>query len=150
MVALLEPGTAVAGVFTRSRTPGAPVDWCRGSWPHGKARAIVVNAGNANAFTGRPGADAVARRPRRWPSSSAARRARSIMASTGVIGEPLPDEKITAGCPERQARSPRTAGRDAARAIMTTDTFPKGSPRAAPRSTASDGDASTASPRARA
>src|SRR6185312_10405691 len=59
MVAVLAPGSAVAGVFTRSLTPGAPVDWCRANLPHGQARAIIVNSGNANVFTGRAGRRAV-------------------------------------------------------------------------------------------
>ena len=59
MVAVLDPGTTVAGVFTRSLTPGAPVDWCRACLPRGKVRAIIVNSGNANVFTGRAGAQAV-------------------------------------------------------------------------------------------
>ena len=59
MVALLDPGTTVAGVFTRSLTPGAPVDWCRAALKRGKARAIVVNSGNANVFTGRAGRQVV-------------------------------------------------------------------------------------------
>src|SRR6267154_5237414 len=58
LLTLLDPGTTVAGVFTRSKCPSAPVDWCRARLRAGKARALVVNSGNANAFTGRNGREA--------------------------------------------------------------------------------------------
>ena len=126
MVAVLAPGSRVAGVFTRSLTPGAPVDWCRQCLPHGKARAIVVNSGNANVFTGRKGRRAVEE-----TAKTAARLlgcpAREIyVCSTGVIGEPLPAEKIVAALPEALAGSDEARWAEAAQAIMTTDTFAKG------------------------
>ncbi|HVA14279.1 MAG TPA: bifunctional glutamate N-acetyltransferase/amino-acid acetyltransferase ArgJ, partial [Stellaceae bacterium] len=131
MVALLDPGTTVAGVLTRSLTPGAPVDWCRRALPRGKIRALVVNSGNANVFTGKQGKDAVAATVK-----GAARRlkcdAREIyVSSTGVIGEKLPAEKIIAALPTAFAATSPDGWSDAAQAIMTTDTFPKGATRGA-------------------
>ncbi|GAC1348350.1 MAG: bifunctional glutamate N-acetyltransferase/amino-acid acetyltransferase ArgJ [Acetobacteraceae bacterium] len=124
-------GTHVAGVFTRNLCPGAPIDWCRGILDHGRARALVVNAGNANVFTGRAGADAV-----RATAEAAAQLAQCdpkevYVASTGVIGELLPHEKLTAALPALHATLAETAWDAAARGIMTTDTFPKASTRTA-------------------
>jgi len=125
----LAEGTTAAGVFTRHKIGSAPVDWCKRRLEGDggeEVRALVVNAGCANAFTGRPGADAA----RRTASEVAKRldcRQRDVMlASTGVIGVVLDDKKIAARLPEiKQALKP--GGWDeAARAIMTTDTFPKG------------------------
>lgn len=122
-------GTTAAGVFTRHGVGSAPVDWCRRQLQASKGadvRALVVNAGCANAFTGKPGADAV----RRVASAVAKRldcRQRDVMmASTGVIGVLLDDAKIAARLPELEARLQEDAWAGAARAIMTTDTFPKG------------------------
>ena len=123
----LDAGTAVAGVFTRSKCPSAPVDWCRANLAGGSARALVVNSGNANAFTGRKGADAVA-----LTADIAARAAGCLpsevfVASTGVIGEPLDATKfegVLDACAGR-ATGDAAAWRAAAEAIMTTDTFPK-------------------------
>jgi len=122
-------GTSGAGVFTRHGVGSAPVDWCKRqlSVSGGEdVRALVVNAGCANSFTGRPGADAA----RRVASAVAKRfdcRQRDVMlASTGVIGVLLDDAKITARLPEIERRLDADAWGDAARAIMTTDTFPKG------------------------
>ena len=115
MVALLDPGTAVAGVFTRSLTPGAPVDWCRRALKKGKARAIIVNSGIANVFTGRQGQRVVEE-----TAKSAARLLdcdpREIyVSSTGVIGEALPGEKIIAALPDAVATASPSAWSDAAR-----------------------------------
>ncbi len=124
----LEAGTQAAGVFTRSKCPSAPVEWCREILATGhEARALVVNSGNANAFTGRKGRDAVA-----LTAEIAARAAESapeavFVASTGVIGEPLDARKfegVLADCAAK-AEPGSSAWTDAARAIMTTDTFPK-------------------------
>jgi glutamate N-acetyltransferase / amino-acid N-acetyltransferase len=125
MLAALDPGTTVAGVFTRSRMPGAPVEWCRACLPHGTARAIVVNSGNANVFTGLAGRDAVA--------ATAATAARIVgcapeqvfVASTGVIGETLPVAKILAALPAALADASAGGWAEAVAAIMTTDTFAK-------------------------
>jgi glutamate N-acetyltransferase/amino-acid N-acetyltransferase len=108
LLAVMDKGTSVAGVFTKSKCPSAPVEWCRAKLGGGKARALVVNSGNANAFTGKTGRAAT--------TLTAALAAKAVgcsanevyLASTGVIGEPLDATKF-----------------DGARAIMTTDTFPK-------------------------
>ncbi|WP_333587192.1 bifunctional glutamate N-acetyltransferase/amino-acid acetyltransferase ArgJ, partial [Phenylobacterium sp.] len=129
MVMAFDPGTTVAGVFTRHGIGSAPVDWCQKQLAATKGtevRALVVNAGCANSFTGKPGADAV----RRVASAVAKRldcRQRDIMvASTGVIGVLLDDAKITPRLPELEQRLTEDGWPGAARAIMTTDTFPKG------------------------
>ena len=121
-------GTTCAGVFTRHAVGSAPVDWCKRHLEAGggEVRGLVVNAGCANSFTGRPGADAA----RRVAAAAAKRldcRQRDVMlASTGVIGVLLDDAKITARLPEIEARLSADSWAAAARAIMTTDTFPKG------------------------
>jgi glutamate N-acetyltransferase/amino-acid N-acetyltransferase len=126
MVAVLDPGTTVAGVFTRSLMPGAPVDWCRRALPRGKARAIIVNSGNANVFTGRDGKAAVEATVKAAARALGCDPREIYVASTGVIGEKLPAEKIVAALPGAFAEVSADAWSDAARAIMTTDTFPKG------------------------
>ncbi len=131
MLAELAPGTAVAGVFTRSLTAGAPVLWCRDCLPGGQARAIVVNSGNANVFTGRAGKDAVATTAAATAKLLGCDPRQVFIASTGVIGETLPTEKILGALPEAAARLSAEGWERAARAIMTTDTFPKGSTAAA-------------------
>jgi glutamate N-acetyltransferase/amino-acid N-acetyltransferase len=124
LVALAE-GTEVAGVFTRSKCPSAPVEWCRDALRGGRARALLVNSGNANAFTGMKGRETVR------ISADHAARALGIdpgtvfLASTGVIGEPLDPSKFAAVLDDTAARLADGPWIDAARAIMTTDTFPK-------------------------
>ena len=123
----LEDGTQAAGVFTRSKCPSAPVDWCREALAHGAARALVVNSGNANAFTGRLGREAVARTVAIAAEAAGCDPRAVYVASTGVIGEPLPAERfegVLADCAARAEPGP-AAWNAAARAIMTTDTFPK-------------------------
>ncbi len=125
LLALFEPGTAVAGAFTQSKTASAAVDWCRAHLAHGMARALVVNSGNANAFTGRAGREAVQRTVEAAASAADCLEADVYVASTGVIGEKLEPEKIVSRLPEMAARAEPDAYEAAARAIMTTDTFPK-------------------------
>jgi glutamate N-acetyltransferase / amino-acid N-acetyltransferase len=125
LLTVLDPGTTVAGVFTRSKCPSAPVDWCRARLKAGKARALVVNSGNANAFTGKTGRAATAFTAKLASQASGCKPAEVFLASTGVIGEPLPAERfdgVLGGLVEKAA-----PGRflEAAKAIMTTDTFPK-------------------------
>ncbi|MDB5370537.1 MAG: bifunctional ornithine acetyltransferase/N-acetylglutamate synthase [Roseomonas sp.] len=119
------PGTTVAGVFTRNKCPGAPIDWCRAALKGGKARALVVNAGNANVFTGKAGRDAVQATAEAAARLVGCKTREVFLASTGVIGEPLPYEKLTAALPALHAKLADGAWADAARGIMTTDTFPK-------------------------
>ncbi|KQP88303.1 bifunctional glutamate N-acetyltransferase/amino-acid acetyltransferase ArgJ [Methylobacterium sp. Leaf117] len=125
-VALAE-GTQAAGVFTRSKCPSAPVDWCREALGSAGARALVVNSGNANAFTGLRGRDAVALTARIAAEAARCRPEEIFIASTGVIGEPLDATKfegVLADCAQRTEDGP-SAWAAAAQAIMTTDTFPK-------------------------
>jgi glutamate N-acetyltransferase/amino-acid N-acetyltransferase len=125
------PGTAVAGVFTRNRCPGAPVDWCRAALAGGRARALVVTAGNSNVFTGRAGQDACLATAEATARILGCKPREVFLASTGVIGERLPTEKLTAVLPGLFAALRPDAWPDAARAIMTTDTFPKAAVRTA-------------------
>jgi len=132
MVALLDPGTSVAGVFTRSLTAGSPVDWCRKALASKSgARAIVVNSGNANVFTGKAGRQATDATAKAMAKLIGCDAREVYVSSTGVIGEALPYERITEALPGAMARAQDGAWEEAARAIMTTDTFPKGSTRAA-------------------
>jgi glutamate N-acetyltransferase/amino-acid N-acetyltransferase len=131
VMAELAAGTTVAGVFTRNRCPGAPVDWCRAILPTGRARALVVNAGNANVFTGRAGQEAVRATAEAAASLVGCPAEQVFLASTGVIGEVLPHARLTAALPPLHAGLRPDAWEEAARGIMTTDTFPKGSTRVA-------------------
>jgi len=131
MLALLDPGTAVAGVFTRSAMASAPVDWCRAGLKKGRGRAIVVNSGNSNAFTGRRGRESVRRTAQTTARLAGCRPEEVFVASTGVIGEPPPADKIIAALPALRNSATATAWNPAADAIMTTDTFPKGATRTA-------------------
>jgi glutamate N-acetyltransferase/amino-acid N-acetyltransferase len=125
LVAVLAPGTQAAGVFTKSKTASAPVEWCRASTKAGSARALVVNSGNSNAFTGKNGQDVT----RQIAESAAAvvgcKPQEVFMASTGVIGEPLPAGKITRLLANLVEAGAAGGWRQAAEAIMTTDTYPK-------------------------
>ncbi|WP_171212090.1 bifunctional glutamate N-acetyltransferase/amino-acid acetyltransferase ArgJ [Ruegeria sp. HKCCA5426] len=128
MLAVLDPGTSVAGVFTRSATRAAPVFDCQdkiGGASDGPA-AILVNSGNANAFTGHHGRTSVTELTQAVSKATGVAVERVFTSSTGVIGEPLPHDKITAQLEALKSGLSRHAIEDAARAIMTTDTFPKG------------------------
>ncbi len=128
MLALLAPGSAVAGVFTRSSTRSAPVLDCQaklGGDASGPA-AILVNSGNSNAFTGGRGVESVKAVTQAVADETGVPEARVFTASTGVIGEPLPHDRIVAKIGELNANQSAGGIADAARAIMTTDTFPKG------------------------
>lgn len=122
----LAEGSSVAGCYTRSLTRSAPVDWCRAAQQGGSARAIIVNSGNANAFTGSLGEASVRRTVTAAASLLGCKAEEVFVASTGVIGEPLPDHKITDGLPALQSALSQDRWAEAARAIMTTDTYPKG------------------------
>ncbi len=125
MLALFDPGTAVAGVFTRSKCPSAPVEWCRARLKSGRARALVVNSGNANAFTGRNGREACAFTAKAAAVAAGCKAAEVFLASTGVIGEPLPAQAFDGVMPALVAAAEAHRYAEAAKAIMTTDTFPK-------------------------
>ena len=130
LLAMFAAGTTVAGVFTQSKCPSAPVEWCRANLKGGKssgaqARALVVNSGNANAFTGKTGREAC-----RFTAKIASRAIKCapadvFLASTGVIGEPLNANAFDGVMEGMVSAACEAAWLDAARAIMTTDTFPK-------------------------
>ncbi len=120
-----DPGTTVAGVFTRSLTASAPVERCRKHLKGGKARAILVNSGNANAFTGKVGTASVDRTVKAAANQLGCKPTEVFVASTGVIGEPLPDERITSALRGLVGDLKPDAWASAAAAIMTTDTFAK-------------------------
>ena len=125
LMAVFAPGTQVAGVFTKSKTIAAPVEWCRKQLASGTARALVVNSGNANAFTGKAGMEGARKVAEAAAAAIGARAQDVFLASTGVIGEPLPHEKITRILGELAESAGAGGWRNAAEAIMTTDTFPK-------------------------
>ncbi|MFA6125014.1 bifunctional glutamate N-acetyltransferase/amino-acid acetyltransferase ArgJ [Sphingomonas sp.] len=121
----LDPGTVVAGVLTQSKCPSPEVEWCRAALPLGQARAVVINAGNANAFTGQRGRAAVEAIAARAAGHLGCQPSDIFVASTGVIGVPLPIDKAEAGLDAAFAATPCT-WQDAANTIGTTDTFAKG------------------------
>lgn len=125
LLAVMDKGTAVAGVFTKSKCPSAPVEWCRAKLKGGKARALVVNSGNANAFTGKTGRASTALTAKIAAKAVGCREGEIFLASTGVIGEPLDATKFD-GVLGRLAETAEPGDYlAAAKAIMTTDTFPK-------------------------
>ena len=125
LLALFPEGTQAGGVLTRSKTASAPVDWCRAQLTHGEARALVVNSGNANAFTGWRGRDAVEATAKFAAGAAACSPEQVYIASTGVIGEPLDASKFEGVMAGMAADAAESRWTEAARAIMTTDTFPK-------------------------
>lgn len=131
LLAELDHGTTVAGVFTKSKTASAPVEWCREHVTGGAARALLVNSGNANAFTGKAGAEAMMRTIEAAADQFPCRPSTVFCASTGVIGEVLNDQAIVNVLPDLGARLDSDVWAAAAEAIMTTDTFPKGATRTA-------------------
>jgi glutamate N-acetyltransferase/amino-acid N-acetyltransferase len=125
LLAVMDKGTAVAGVFTKSKCPSAPVEWCRAKLKGGKARALVVNSGNANAFTGKTGRSSTALTAKIAAKAVGCSEGEVYLASTGVIGEPLDATKFD-GVLARLADTAEPGDwLGAAKAIMTTDTFPK-------------------------
>ncbi len=115
----------VAGVFTRSKCPSAPVDFCRANLPHGAARAVVVNSGNANAFTGIKGKMATALTAKSAAQAVGCSENEIYLASTGVIGEPLDATKFAGVLDDMTKTATGDFWLEAAKAIMTTDTYPK-------------------------
>jgi glutamate N-acetyltransferase / amino-acid N-acetyltransferase len=126
MLLEVAPGAAVAGVLTRSSTAGHPVLWCREVLPRGRARAVIVNSGNANVLRGAEGDAAVRAEAEAVAAALGCAPEEVLVASTGVIGERLPVERIAPRVPELVGRLAAEGIEAAARAIMTTDTFPKG------------------------
>jgi glutamate N-acetyltransferase/amino-acid N-acetyltransferase len=125
LLAVFDKGTQVAGVFTRSKCRSAPVDWCADALPGGKARALLVNSGNANAFTGKKGKETVRLSAAMVAKAVGCPAKQVFLASTGVIGEPLPAAKFAGVVDDLALRVAPDRWADAARAIMTTDTYPK-------------------------
>ena len=125
LLAVLEPGTVAAGVLTRSKTRSAPVEWCAKRLKIGQARALVVNSGNANAFTGKRGREAVEITADAAAKAVGCAADTVFIASTGVIGEPMQAEKFAHLLDGLARQAAPDAWQTAARAIMTTDTFPK-------------------------
>ncbi|WP_353203479.1 bifunctional ornithine acetyltransferase/N-acetylglutamate synthase, partial [Sphingomonas sp.] len=121
----LASGTSVAGVTTQSKCPSPEVEWCRAALVLGQARAMVVNAGNANAFTGQRGRAAVEAIAARAAGHLGCQPSDIFVASTGVIGVPLPIDKAEAGLDAAFAAAP-CSWEEAANTIGTTDTFAKG------------------------
>ena len=121
----MDEGTVVAGVLTRSKCPSAAIDWCRQNLGGGKARALLVNSGNANAFTGQKGRASVALSADIVSKALGVAPAEIFLASTGVIGEPLDAQKFAGVTSEMATRLAPGPWMDAAKAIMTTDTFAK-------------------------
>ena len=125
MLMVFDEGTTAAGVFTRSKCPSAPVDFCRRNLAGGGARALVVNSGNANAFTGKKGRETTAMTAEAAAKAAGCAVQDVFLASTGVIGEPL-DAARFAHLLEGMAKDARPAQwSEAGKAIMTTDTYPK-------------------------
>ena len=125
-LAELAAGTSVAGVLTTSLTRSSAVDWCARVLKTGSARGILVNAGNANAFTGRAGIEGTSDMAEAAARILGCRKKEVLIASTGVIGRRLPSERIVKAMPTLSGALSGKGWRKAARAIMTTDTFPKG------------------------
>jgi glutamate N-acetyltransferase/amino-acid N-acetyltransferase len=125
LLAVFAPGTQFAGVFTRSKAPSAPVDWCRMQLGHGHARALVVNSGNANAFTGKAGIDSARGIADSTSEEVGCKPREVLLASTGVIGEALPAKKVTRVLGDLVRKAGSASWLEAASAIMTTDTYPK-------------------------
>ena len=125
MVMVFDEGTEVAGVFTRSKCPSAPVDYCRDNLKAGKARILVVNSGNANAFTGKKGRQSTAMTGETAAKAAGCKPGDVFLASTGVIGEPLDAGKFSHLLANMVKDAEPTLWADAGKAIMTTDTYPK-------------------------
>jgi glutamate N-acetyltransferase / amino-acid N-acetyltransferase len=125
MVMLFDAGTSVAGVFTRSKCPSAPVEHCRSALPQGSARALVVNSGNANAFTGMRGRETTSATAKAAAEAAGCGESEVFLASTGVIGEPLDASRFTGLLSDLVAKAQADNWSEAGKAIMTTDTYPK-------------------------
>jgi len=125
LMMVFDAPAAVAGVFTKSKCPSAPVDFCRANLPHGTARAVVVNSGNANAFTGLKGRAATELTAKSAAAAVGCGENEIFLASTGVIGEPLDASKFAGVLDKMHADATGDFWFEAAKAIMTTDTYPK-------------------------
>ncbi|MBX9465448.1 MAG: bifunctional glutamate N-acetyltransferase/amino-acid acetyltransferase ArgJ [Aquamicrobium sp.] len=122
---VFDEGTTVAGVFTRSKCPSAPVEFCRANLPGGSARILVVNSGNANAFTGKRGRETTAATAAAAGKATGCAESEVFLASTGVIGEPLDPARFAHLLGDLVDRAEPAMWAEAGKAIMTTDTYPK-------------------------
>jgi glutamate N-acetyltransferase/amino-acid N-acetyltransferase len=125
LLALFDAGTTAAGMLTRSKCPSAPVEWCRAHLKSGKARVLVANSGNANAFTGKSGREACRSTAQIAARAAGCKTSDVLLASTGVIGEPLDAHAFDGVMQGLVSNAKADAFLPAAKAIMTTDTFPK-------------------------
>lgn len=125
LLAKMPEGTIAAGTLTKSKTASGAVEWCRNNLKQGKAQALIVNSGNANAFTGAKGEKSVEDIGAYLAKVLNCKEEEVYQSSTGVIGEPLPDDKIHQGIDVIKDKLGSATYADAASAIMTTDTFPK-------------------------
>ena len=126
LLMLWDDGVEIAGVFTKSATAGAPVEWSRDAITSGRGRALLVNAGNANAFTGAAGMAAVKRCVSTLGAELSLAAEDILTASTGVIGEPLDTDQIIDFYGHLKEGLHKADWQAAAKAICTTDTYPKG------------------------
>ena len=126
LLVAMPAGTQAAGVFTRSKCPSAAVDWCRNALKGGSIRGLIVNSGNANAFTGKIGAESTRHTAGQAAKALGCKPDEILLASTGVIGEPLDARKFNPVLPDCVRHAAGEPWIDAAKAIMTTDTYPKG------------------------
>ncbi len=131
LMMVFDAPAAVAGVFTRSLCPSAAVDFCRRNLAGGVARAVVVNSGNANAFTGVKGRASTELTAEKAAEAVGCTTGEVFLASTGVIGEPLDATKFSGVLADMTARATEDFWFEAAKAIMTTDTYPKVATRSA-------------------
>jgi glutamate N-acetyltransferase / amino-acid N-acetyltransferase len=125
LMMVFDKPASVAGVFTKSKCPSAPVDFCRANLAHGAARAVVVNSGNANAFTGVKGKQATMLTAQSAAAAVGCGENEVYLASTGVIGEPLDATKFAGVLGQMHSDATGDFWKQAAEAIMTTDTYPK-------------------------
>ncbi len=125
MLVVLDEGTTVAGTLTKSKTASSPIEWCRKNLTNGQARALIVNSGNANAFTGVKGLDAVRKTVNAVTKAVGCSSDQVFVASTGVIGEPLNPDRFTDKVELLNKQLSDNVWSYAAEAIMTTDTYPK-------------------------
>ncbi len=125
LLMVFDAPASVAGVFTKSRCPSAPVDYCRANLPGGVARAVVVNSGNANAFTGQKGKAATELTGKSAAEAVGCSEREVFLSSTGVIGEPLDATKFAGVLGQMNTDAADDFWHEAAKAIMTTDTYPK-------------------------
>ena len=129
LLIVADEGTSFAGVFTQSATAAAPVLVSKAGLATGQARAILTNAGNANAFTGRAGDEAIADYRDVFAGHLGLAADQILIASTGVIGEPLDGQAVAKHAEQMTAALGSASWQDAALAIRTTDTFAKGASR---------------------